>query len=278
MNKRIGGTLRAGFTLADLLAVLVIIVLLPAILIPAIQQNSAQHKNVICRANVKQWGMMLAMYANDNDGHLVPGFNMRKGMWMIKLRPYGPDANNIRLCPEATTFLSTVHNMQTSPFTAWGIYGDPGYVNGWCGFCSDLGLKGLYGSYGINGWIHDPPDVGDLYTIAAGDRPNFWRTINVENPSTIPAFGDSVWEGTIVRPTDDVPYVPGVSNSPYNLDGMWNFCLPRHQSGNQYTVNWVFLDNSARKVPIKQLWYQKWSRNFTSREKDWSQCPWATPP
>jgi len=46
MNKRIYGTSRAGFTLADLLVVLVIIVLLPAILIPAIQQNSAQHKNI----------------------------------------------------------------------------------------------------------------------------------------------------------------------------------------------------------------------------------------
>jgi len=215
---------------------------------------------------------MLAMYANDNDGHLVPGWNMRKGMWMSKLRPYCTDANSIILCPEATAFLSTT-GLATSPFTTWGIYGDPGYANGWI---PCFGEKGQYGSYGINGWLHDPPDVGDCYSMGGADRSNYWRIINVENPSTIPAFGDSVWEGTLVRHTDRVPAVPAVGDGGV-LDGMFCFLIPRHQSGNQYAVNWVFLDNSARKVPIKELYNQKWSKNFiTGMTKIWP--AWATPP
>jgi len=275
MNKRINGTLRTGFTLAELLVVIVIIVLLPAILIPAIQQNSEQHKNIICRDNVKQWGLMLAMYTNDNDGHLTPGFNVLYGMWMIKLRPYGTDSNNIRLCPKATKLLSTVPDMVTDPCTAWGIYGDPGYGGGWI---PAFGEKGLYGSYGINEWANDPMQPGDLYQISPADLPHYWRTIYQKNPNTIPVFGDSVWEGTKVFYTDNPPAVPARPNGMGMLWGMWNFCLPRHQSGNEYTVNFVFMDISARKIPIKQLWKQKWSPLFRTDRNITSWPAWMTPP
>ena len=255
MNKRINGTLRTGFTLAELLVVIVIIVLLPAILIPAIQQNSEQHKNIICRDNVKQWGLMLAMYTNDNNGHFMPGFNVRQGMWMIKLRPYYKNSDKIRICPKATKLLSTTGLVPDS-FTAWGIYGTPGYNN----WTPAYGEPGLYGSYGINEWAHDPhspaqPD--DLYTISAADLPYYWKTVNQKNTSTIPIFGDSIWEGTKVFYNDAPPIEAGKA-PPGVLWGMWNFCIPRHG----VAINLVFLDNSAKKVPLKELWKQKWSPQF----------------
>ena len=254
---------RIGFTLVELLVVISIIAILLAVLMPALNKARDQAKNIICRSYVKQWGMMLTMYANANNGHFLPGFNMRGGMWMSKLRSYYSGADKARLCPKATIFLSTT-GLNTSPFTAWGIYGDPGYANGWI---PNYGENGFYGSYGINAWIHDPPDVGELYTIGVGDRPNFWRTVyNVKNPNIVPTFCDSVWEGTIVRQTDAPPNVPGVAPSPANLDGMFNFFIPRHG----HNINIALMDGSGQSVPIKNLWNSlRWSKTFTYTVKVW---------
>ena len=272
---------RIGFTLVELLVVISIIAILLAVLIPTLQRARGQAKNIVCRANIKQWGVMLSMYANANDGHFMPGFSSINGMWMLKLRPYyggasnaartpeghkSSDTDKIRLCPKTTTFTSTIPGAVTNPFTAWGINGEgslPG-VQPW-------GEKGLYGSYGINAWVHDPPKQdGDVYRIDDDDWPYFWRTIYVKNPATIPVFGDSVWEGTLAKVTDSPPQKPGFSTM---HDGMWGFCIPRHG----LAVNWVFLDNSARKVPIKELWNQRWSPNFTpGKNIRWSDYPWIS--
>jgi prepilin-type N-terminal cleavage/methylation domain-containing protein len=257
MNKRI------GFTLVELLVVVAIIAMLLAVLMPTMQKAQEQAKNIVCRNNIKQWGTVLFMYANTYDGRFMPGFTVatpgpppRGGMWMLALRPFYQGVDKIRLCPKATKFLSITGIGNTGPFTAWGVYGDPGYANGWVPY---WGVAGLYGSYGINNWIHDPAEGTVTYPE------NYWRKTNaIKNPSDIPAFGDSVWEGTIVFHTDKVPgRAPGVSSA---HDGMWNFCIPRHQ----LAVNWAFLDNSARKVPIKELWKQRWSPTFdTSAQPLW---------
>lgn len=259
---------RVGFTLVELLVVISIIAILLAVLLPAMNRARDQAKNVICRSNVKQWGTMLTMYASSNNGHFMPGFNMSEGMWMLKLRSYYGGADKIRLCPKATKFLSTT-NMETSPFTAWGIYGDKGYANYWT---PGFGIPGLYGSYGINAWIHDPPDVGDLYTISTTDRLYFWRTMDkIKTPSIVPTFCDSVWEGTLPRSSDYVPNIPGKANNPDNIDGMWNFCIPRHD----FTIDITFADGSTRRVPLKSLWDSLlWSPNFTYRNKNWDATPW----
>jgi hypothetical protein len=187
---------------------------------------------------------------------------------MIRLRPYYQGVDKIRLCPKATLLLSRQQGGMdnTSPFTAWGVYGEPGYFSTTTN-CGDKSYTGPYwdhqaadyGSYGINNWIHDP----------CGTASNYWRAKEkVTAPSIVPALGDSVWEGTVVYANDPVPSVPG--RSP-NHDGMWNFCIPRHG----LTVNWVFLDNSARSIPLKQLYKQKWSPTFdTNFRVNWGPAVW----
>lgn len=206
------------------------------------------------------------MYTSANNGSFMPGFNTIKGMWMLKLRPYYQGVDKIRLCPKTSTFTSTIPGAVTNPYTAWGINGEgslPG-VQPW-------GESGLYGSYGVNAWVHDPPrQNGDVYRILDADWPYFWRKIDdIKNPGNVPTFGDSVWEGTLAKVTDSPPATtPGFSTM---HDGMWGFCVPRHGIG----VNWVFADNSARKVPIKELWNQKWSPNFeTGKNIRWQDYPW----
>ena len=260
MSKRI------GFTLVELLVVISIIAILLAILIPTLQKAQEQAKNVVCRANVKQWAVMLTMYVNVNNGHFFPGFSEPNGLWMMRLRPYYSNVDKIRLCPKATKFLSTVGGpdpVYCTPFTAWGIYGDKNYGVPY------FGEKGQYGSYGTNEWICDPPVVGTYFTI---ENPTYyWRTITgVKNPRTIPAFGDSVWEGTDVFDSDLPPNFPARPPAQGILGGMWNYCIPRHQMA----VNFAFLDCSARKVPLKELWQQKWSQQFNTRKRVTSWPAW----
>ena len=62
-----------GFTLIELLVVIAVIALLMAILLPALQRVKRQAKAVLCQANLKQWGTILTMYTEDNEGRLPSG-------------------------------------------------------------------------------------------------------------------------------------------------------------------------------------------------------------
>jgi prepilin-type N-terminal cleavage/methylation domain-containing protein/prepilin-type processing-associated H-X9-DG protein len=73
-----------GFTLIELLVVISIIALLMAIMMPALNRAREQGRFVVCRNNMRNVGIMVAMYAEDNQLR-VQG---QPDMWMEALRPY----------------------------------------------------------------------------------------------------------------------------------------------------------------------------------------------
>jgi hypothetical protein len=210
------------------------------------RQGRQRAKAMVCLANLQQWGSMFQSYTDDHDGNFNPGWDVGElELWMNALRPYYGDRWSLLLCPTAT---SVDELGREGTFAAWSrTTSVPGG-----------GSQKYVSSYGINSWTN-------CMTQSRGDRLEKWfwgTTQGVEEPANVPVFADATWHDAWPQPTD-APLVLPIDLGGGNMGtvGEMNmFSIDRHNGA----VDFLFMDWSARKVGLKELWRLKWHRSFNT--------------
>ena len=78
---------RTGFSLIEMMFVVAVIALLAGIMFPLAGSVRAKAQRSNCLNNLRQWGMALNLYLDENRGKF-PGWQNKKDAWYEKLPPY----------------------------------------------------------------------------------------------------------------------------------------------------------------------------------------------
>ena len=261
-----------AFTLVELLVVIAIIALLMAILMPALNRVREHGRMIKCEANLRQWALIAAMYAEEWDGEFWRSDDNTPCYWWLRYledRYKDWKANKLWLCASAQKpewDEAGVRRSVLNIYNAWGIYMD-----------SSFGPNGIAGSYGINGYVLNPyPRGGGVANYEPGvPVANGWKTAYAANAGNVPLFTEGLrfdfWPVENQAPSAN-------EHAAWNDDSrnnMTRICINRHRG----FINMAFLDFSVRKVGLKELWTLKWHRQFNTsgpytvaggmRERDW---------
>ena len=237
---------KSGFTLIELLVVIAIIAILAGMLLPALARAKQKANQIACLNNLKQWGIAMPMYADDN-GQVFPnpretnyvatpdhnpvwaemyavemqnqssGGSIGRAAWFNALPPYVGGAPLWKYGSNATTIATFVNgksifNCPTAAATQRNPAADPDP------------LFGPAFHYGINARINypSPPETPFRLTAAA-------------NPSAFVVFSEERAHSS------ETPYI---GNNPTDVSSSYNFTTRfsgRHSQGG----NLVFGDGHA---------------------------------
>jgi prepilin-type N-terminal cleavage/methylation domain-containing protein/prepilin-type processing-associated H-X9-DG protein len=192
-----------GFTLIELLVVIAIIAILAAMILPALQKAKTKAHGIYCLNNEKQLAMSWLMYADDNNGLLVPnhdaGSTDINTAWALGWEDW--TANNT-----ANTNIQYLLATKISPYAkSMSVYKCPGDTTPCEMFGQQLprvrsvALNGLieggaYGTSGISSWGANR----NLGIIAYNKLTDIIKPAPVDLFVFVDEHGDSINDGWMI--------------------------------------------------------------------------------
>jgi prepilin-type N-terminal cleavage/methylation domain-containing protein/prepilin-type processing-associated H-X9-DG protein len=260
MTSQPNNTRKRAFTLIELLTVIAIIGILAAIIIPTVGSVRNKAKGVRCSSNLRQIGIAIRVFANDNNGMMVPyrgepsssTAGAQNWLWTEYLIPYmNIKADRLPALPAGADYKedSTFFYMcPSSPvpvnWRAWGNY-----------VLHPVIMKST-GSSKPNFAISKVQRPSQVIIIADGSV----RTdTGLEGGSTDTGAGqffDKTYPFTS-DPSNILNAPVAAENSNPNADGTTGWLRYRHNN----TVNCLFLDGHVKGIPYadrsKEVTYSK---------------------
>jgi prepilin-type N-terminal cleavage/methylation domain-containing protein/prepilin-type processing-associated H-X9-DG protein len=257
-----------GFTLIELLVVVAIIALLISILLPSLAQARAQGKAVACGSNLRQMGIALQSYLQENED-FYPGEhswknNVAVNVWAPRLRLYAAMQEKLFWCPAA------------DPKTYWEVRLNWPFVPAWMqGYGYQVSERPVFSGehgdlfpYGYNSW-----GVGETFDPAL--KIILGLGANVDDDSCPWVW--SVRAADVKRPADMI----AIADS--KADGVWDSAIDpetwqdhewpsaRHYGGAQvlHCDGHVAYGKQKQLVEPTQLTRRRWNNDFLPHEEYW---------
>ena len=202
-------TRRHGFTVLELLAVIALIGILAAILLPALARAREAGRRVACLSNLSQIGIALRIYADENNRELPWSGGNNDAYCLVSLHADASLSPFLFVCPSDSSFFDEeLYDYETGrPLDMTKL-------------SHDLNTVGLRGSYDYFGAYTRTPIATPLPTRQAAKVPIMWDIGSAYFRGSNHAAGGSnvLWlDGSVsFRRSEDFPYV----NLPYLPQGI----------------------------------------------------------